>query len=97
MSIFSRNKNKQKHADALGVNLIAHSDKDEMAKYARHFDIILDTVAEHHDVAAFVPLMRPMGTIVLLGGVPQPFSVSAFAYVRLVPLFLFPPDSPQIV
>lgn len=63
------------------MNLIAHADKDEMAKYKGQFDVIIDTVAEPHDVAMFVPLMRAMGTIVMIGGIPQPFSVSAFAYV----------------
>ena len=50
-----------------------------MAAAAGTLDGIIDTVAQPHDVASYVNLLRTAGRIVLVGGVVKPFEVSSFA------------------
>jgi alcohol dehydrogenase (NADP+) len=77
--VFSRNNKKEEDAKALGASLLIHTDEEALKGAFRTFDVILDTVSASHEVPPLVGTLKVGGTYVLLGGVPQPFSVSAFA------------------
>jgi len=81
VSILSRNRDKEAHAKQLGVELIAHGDPKEVAANARKFDVIIDTIAAHHEVATLINMLRPQGTYVFLGGVVQPYNISSFGLI----------------
>lgn len=60
-------------AKRLGANdVIISRDSDAMAKAANSLDLILDTVSAPHDLNPEINLLRRDGTLVLLGGSPEP-------------------------
>ena len=44
-------------------------------------DFILDTVSAKHDVNTYLHLLRPDGSVVLVGLPPEPLAVNAFSVV----------------
>jgi uncharacterized zinc-type alcohol dehydrogenase-like protein len=52
-----------------------------MAKYARSLHFILDTVSAKHDVNTYLNLLKPDGSVVLVGLPPQPLEIGAFSVV----------------
>jgi uncharacterized zinc-type alcohol dehydrogenase-like protein len=57
--------------------------KDEATfeKLAGQFDLIIDTISAPHDYNKHLGLLRPLGTMVLLGVPPEPTPVAAFALI----------------
>lgn len=79
ITILSRNDSKKDDAERLGCDLLVYTDEDALAKAARSFDVVLDTVSVPHDVAKLASTLKVGGHWVLLGGVAQPFDISAFS------------------
>ena len=50
-----------------------------MQKHNESFDFILDAVSAHHDINAYINLVRPDGTITIVGAPEKPLAVSAFS------------------
>jgi uncharacterized zinc-type alcohol dehydrogenase-like protein len=50
-----------------------------MQKHTGSFDFILDAVSAHHDINAYINLLRPDGTITIVGAPEKPLAVSAFS------------------
>ena len=50
-------------------------------KLARKFDLIIDTVSAQHDYDAYLGLLRPRGTMVVVGVPSTPTPVGAFALI----------------
>ncbi|HEX6376368.1 MAG TPA: NAD(P)-dependent alcohol dehydrogenase [Allosphingosinicella sp.] len=68
---FTTSQNKRQDALDLGADeVVVSRDADEMAKHARSFDFILNTVAASHDLDAFTALLKRDGTLCLVG-VPE--------------------------
>lgn len=63
---------KEKGADAFVVS----SNADSMAAEAGKIDLILNTVSAKHEVSHYLSLIRQGGTLVQLGLVPEPHTVS---------------------
>src|SRR3974377_1570343 len=64
----------------MGANrLVASRDANQMQKHTGRFDFILDAVAAHHDINAYINLLRPDGTLTIVGAPAQPLAVSAFS------------------
>lgn len=64
---------KTEDAKRLGAHqVIVSRDQDGMAKAANSLDLILDTVSAPHDLSGELNLLRRDGTLVLLGGSPEP-------------------------
>ncbi|MFX9231876.1 zinc-binding dehydrogenase, partial [Acinetobacter baumannii] len=62
---------KRQDAHALGAHeAVVSRDAAAMARHARSFDFILDTVAASHDLDAFTALLGRDGTLCLVG-VPE--------------------------
>jgi uncharacterized zinc-type alcohol dehydrogenase-like protein len=49
-----------------------------MQKHVGSFDFILDAVSADHDINAYLQLLRPDGTVVLVGAPEKPLAVAAF-------------------
>eukprot|EP00932_Pfiesteria_piscicida_P019412 SRR837773.624.p2 GENE.SRR837773.624~~SRR837773.624.p2 ORF type:complete len:369 (+),score=175.44 SRR837773.624:148-1107(+) len=82
VTVFGRNDAKKDAAAALGADLVVLTDEAAIGALARSFDCILDTVAVHHDFNNLMPTLKPMtGSYVLIGGIPQPYSVAGFPMI----------------
>lgn len=70
---FTTSESKRDAALALGADevVISH-DADEMAKYAKSLDFILNTVAAPHDLDVFFALLKRDGTMTLVGAPASP-------------------------
>lgn len=79
VTVFSRSDKKKAAAEALGAKLLVYTDADALKAATRGFHTILDTVAAAHPIAPLVGALKVGGHYVLIGGVPQPFELSAFA------------------
>uniref|UniRef100_A0A6U0TKS4 Enoyl reductase (ER) domain-containing protein n=1 Tax=Eucampia antarctica TaxID=49252 RepID=A0A6U0TKS4_9STRA len=78
VTIISRNLSKAKEAEAIGANLVSHQDSDVMTGLTRTFNTIIDTVSVHHNIEAILSSLKVGGNFCFLGGVPQPYEISAF-------------------
>jgi uncharacterized zinc-type alcohol dehydrogenase-like protein len=78
VTVFSRSTKKEAQASALGASLLVHTDEKSLSEQVRVFDCIIDTVSAPHAIAPIMGTLKVGGTMVLLGAVPAPFSVSAF-------------------
>jgi len=64
-----------------GTESVLSTDKEQMKKYTRKMDFILDTVSAKHDVNTYLHLLRPDGSVVLVGLPPEPLEIAAFSVV----------------
>jgi alcohol dehydrogenase (NADP+) len=81
--VFTTSPNKRDDAIRLGADEVVNSRETEaMQAHAGTFDFILDTVSAQHDVNAFLEMLAPNGTLVLVGAPPEPLAVSAFSLLH---------------
>jgi uncharacterized zinc-type alcohol dehydrogenase-like protein len=76
VTVLSRSTSKKSEAEKLGANILAHTDEDAMKKAAQTLDVIIDTVAFHHDIAPLMSLLNVGGTYVSIGAFPKPFTMT---------------------
>jgi uncharacterized zinc-type alcohol dehydrogenase-like protein len=82
VTVFSSSASKQADARRLGANEFAIStDETTFQKLAGRFDIIIDTLSAPHDYNKYLGLVRPEGTLVLVGVPPEPTPVTAFSLI----------------
>jgi alcohol dehydrogenase (NADP+) len=80
--VFTTSPGKREDALRLGADeVVVSSDAEEMRRHAGSFDVILDTVAAHHELDAYIALLRRDGDIILVGAPSQPLSVSALGLI----------------
>lgn len=79
--VISRNSNKKKLADDLGVGFLCSSDPKAMRNASRTFDMILCTVSANCDFMSFFDLLNTDGQFVLVGLPPNPVEISAFSII----------------
>jgi alcohol dehydrogenase (NADP+) len=110
VTAISRSNAKKDDATKLGASkyiATGSSVKDGIAGHERSLDLIICTISEsrpQHDsnqldppelpVAEYLPLLKPTGTLVLVGVVPTPMSVPAFPLITgksFNPRYLSPP------
>lgn len=78
--LFTTSPGKVQDALRLGADeVVISKNADEMAKHARSFDFILDTVSADHDINAYIDLLKVDGTLVLVGAPENPLPVSVFS------------------
>jgi uncharacterized zinc-type alcohol dehydrogenase-like protein len=78
--VFTTSPGKKDDALRLGANEVVYSrDANAMQKHTGSFDFILDAVSAHHDINAYINLLRPDGTITIVGAPEKPLAVSAFS------------------
>src|SRR5690606_19299633 len=70
---FTTSESKRAAAKALGAaEVVVSRNADEMARQAKTFDLILNTVAAPHDLDPFLAALRRDGTMVLVGAPASP-------------------------
>ncbi|MEJ6022259.1 NAD(P)-dependent alcohol dehydrogenase [Ramlibacter sp. PS4R-6] len=70
---FTTSESKRKDAKALGAHeVVVSRNRDEMAKHAKSFDFILNTVAAPHNLDPFLSLLKRDGTMTLVGAPATP-------------------------
>jgi uncharacterized zinc-type alcohol dehydrogenase-like protein len=83
VTLFTTSPGKAEDARRLGAShVVVSRDAAQMAAAADSFDVIVDTVSAKHDVTALMRTLRRDGTLVLLGGSPEPHDAPpAFAFI----------------
>ena len=77
--LFTTCPNKTKDALRLGADEVVISRNEaEMQNQLQSFDFILDTVSAEHNLNAYLELVKPGGTLTLLGAPEQPLSLAVF-------------------
>jgi len=78
--VFTTSPGKKDDALRLGADdVVVSRNADEMQKHTGSFDFILDTVSAHHDINAYINLLRRDGNITLVGAPEKALGVSSFA------------------
>ena len=75
---------RSKEADAKRLNaadFALTSDPDTFTKLKGRFDLIVDTISAEHDLNAYMGMVRPFGTMVMLGVPPKPAPLHAFSLI----------------
>jgi len=76
-TVFSHSPSKEKDARAMGADdFIVTKDPDALAKLAKDFDLILNTVSADMDLTPFVDLLQLDGTLVLIGLPGKPYEIN---------------------
>ena len=84
VTVFSRSREKEADAARFGASRFQiSSNKKAWTQLKRRFDLIIDTVSTSHDYDGFMELLRPDGTLVLVGAPPEPLSLDAFPLLTL--------------
>mgnify|MGYP002390081906 CR=1 FL=1 len=80
--MLSTSRSKEADARKLGATGFAlSSDEATFQRLAGHFDLIVNTISAPHDYNRYLGLLKPQGTMVLVGAPPEPTPVSAFALI----------------
>ena len=82
VALFTTSPGKSSDALRFGAReVIVSKDPDQMAKHARSFDFILDTVSAPHDLNAYLDLLKRDGTMTLVGAPNDPLPLSVFSLI----------------
>jgi len=82
VTLLSSSPSKREDARRLGAHeFVLATDDTALSACTSRFDLILDSVSAPHDLARFTRLLRPEGTLVLLGVPNEPYVVPAFALI----------------
>lgn len=80
--VFTTSPSKIEDARRLGADeAVLSTDTEQMKKYARKMHFIIDTVSAKHDVNSYLNLLKPDGSVILVGLPPEPLEVGAFSVV----------------
>lgn len=82
VTVLSTSASKRGNAAKLGANqFVVTSDDEEMKKFRKYFDFIIDAVAAPHDVNRFLNLLRTDGTLTMVGLPPEAVAVQPFSII----------------
>ncbi len=82
VTMLSTSRAKEQDARRLGAHGFAlASDDTTFAKLAGRFDLIVDTISARHDYNRYLGMLRPRGTMVVVGVPPEPTPVDAFSLI----------------
>jgi alcohol dehydrogenase (NADP+) len=82
VTMFSTSPSKQKDAERLGASgFVLTRDPAALKAHAGKFDFLLDTVSATHDIEAYLAMLRPAGTMVMVGMPPERLQLRASALV----------------
>lgn len=80
--VFTTSPSKVEDAKRLGADdAVLSTDKEQMSKYKRKLHLIIDTVSANHNVNTYLNLLRPEGTVVLVGLPSELLEIGAFNVV----------------
>ena len=82
VTVLSTSQSKKQDARRLGAHdFVMTNDPKSLDAFANRFDCILDTVSAHHDLNAYLSLLRRDGVMVLVGAPAKPIEVQAFPLI----------------
>src|SRR5271156_5891448 len=82
VTAFSTSKDKEPEARELGAHHFVNTrENGEIKKAAGSLDLILSTVSADQDFQSFIAMLRPKGTLMVLGASPSPLQISAFGLI----------------
>lgn len=82
VTVLSRSESKKDLAMKLGAhNFLITKDEEAFKAANRSLDFILDTVSAKHDLNAYASLLKTNGTLIIVGGVPEPLELRTFALI----------------
>jgi uncharacterized zinc-type alcohol dehydrogenase-like protein len=82
VTMLSTSRSKQADATRLGAHAFElTTEPATFTKLTRHFDLIINTISAQHDYNAYLNLLRPFGTMSLVGVPPKPAEVAAFSLI----------------
>ncbi len=82
VTVLSTSRAKEADARRLGaVGFEVTNDEATFQKLAGRLDVVIDTVSAPHDYNAYLGLLRPRGTMTLVGAPPEPTALNAFALI----------------
>jgi len=82
ITVFTTSLSKMEDAKRLGADeAVLSTDLEQLNKYLRSLDFILDTVSAKHDVNSYLNLLKHDGSLVLVGLPPEPLEIGAFNVV----------------
>jgi alcohol dehydrogenase (NADP+) len=80
--VFTTSSAKIDDAKRLGADAaVLSSNSDQMNRYLRKLNFIIDTVSAKHDVNTYLNLLRHDGSVVMVGLPPEPLEIGAFNVV----------------
>jgi uncharacterized zinc-type alcohol dehydrogenase-like protein len=80
--VFTTSPSKVEDAKRLGADeAVLSTDAEQLKKYVRIMNFIIDTVSAKHDVNTYLNLLRHDGSLVLVGLPPEPLEIAAFSVV----------------
>lgn len=82
VTLFTTSANKKEDARRLGASeVVVSKNQAEMDRQLNSFDFILDTVSAHHNVDAYLQLLKRDGTLCMVGASPEPLPVQVFSLI----------------
>ena len=79
VTVFTTSPAKVEDAKNLGADeAVLSTDPEQMSKFAKSLNFILDTVSAGHDVNAYLHLLKVDGALVLVGAPMEPLPVTSF-------------------
>ncbi|KAJ3133408.1 hypothetical protein HK101_004463, partial [Irineochytrium annulatum] len=82
VTVLSRSPGKEADAKRCGAEkVLIYTDNEAFKAANRTFDYILDTVSAKHDINAMASLLKTNGTLIIVGGVPEPLDLSTFSLI----------------
>jgi alcohol dehydrogenase (NADP+) len=82
VTMISTSANKEADARRLGATDFASSkDPDTFTRRRGTYDLVLDTISAPHDYNQYLGLLKPYGTMIIVGAPPAPTPVAAFALI----------------
>ncbi|CAM3848927.1 NAD(P)-dependent alcohol dehydrogenase [Aquirufa aurantiipilula] len=82
VTMLSTSPSKEADAKRLGAHhFVLSTDKEQMKKLSNHFDFILNTVAAHHDMNAFLHLLKLEGKMLIVGIPPEDHRIAAASLI----------------
>jgi uncharacterized zinc-type alcohol dehydrogenase-like protein len=82
VTMLSTSASKEADARRLGASAFVNTkNADSLAKLAGSLDLIIDTVSAPHDYNAYLAMLKPNATMVLVGAPPAPSAISCFSLI----------------
>jgi uncharacterized zinc-type alcohol dehydrogenase-like protein len=82
VTMLSTSASKEADARRLGASAFVNTkNADSLAKLAGSLDLIIDTVSAPHDYNAYLAMLKPNATMVLVGAPPEPSAISCFSLI----------------
>jgi uncharacterized zinc-type alcohol dehydrogenase-like protein len=83
VTVLSTSGGKEADARKLGAtDFVVTRGRDVFDRLSKQFDLVIDTVSAQHDYDAYLRLLRPRGTMVVVGVPPSPTPVRASSLIN---------------